>query len=190
MRSLYLLCFFCYSLHTHTHTHTHTHDRVMVISALCVEMCLFKVRSASEYEDDDTQDSVECRFCASLKSAFLCPLNCLCVLYCVSMWGEQVFVCLCLSIVHVCLLFCVWAYMHQQEFRGSGVCLVSRCSGNSKAQISAGSSVMLRGSLRSKFTLLRYGEGGTGLAMLLSHTHTHTLLYTHTHTHTYTSITI
>ncbi len=44
----------------------------------------------------------------------------------------------------------------------------------------SGSSVVLRGPQRLKFTLWRHSEGRTGLASL-PHTHTHT----HTHTNTY-----
>ncbi len=70
MSSAYLLCFFCYSLQTHalSPTAADSIDGVIVISAAYVEKCLFKVRTACVHEDKDTQDWLECGFCASLKA--------------------------------------------------------------------------------------------------------------------------
>lgn len=59
-----------------THADTHAHSptaadtivQLIVISAAQVEKCLFKVRTARVFEDNDTQESLEYRFCASLKA--------------------------------------------------------------------------------------------------------------------------
>lgn len=71
-----LNCVSFVTLSRHTRRHTHAHSptaadtivQLIVISAAQVEKCLFKVRTARVFEDNDTQESLEYRFCASLKA--------------------------------------------------------------------------------------------------------------------------
>ena len=132
-----------------THTHAHSPNaadtivQVIVISAAQVEKCLFKVRTACVYEDNDTRESLEYRFCASLKAPLCaCWIVCVpCVLQCVSVTTRtgvsdcvSARPCLCVFCVRVCAR----VHTHRWESAGSGVCLVSRWSGNPRAQITAG----------------------------------------------------
>lgn len=155
---------------THTHSARYNYDRVIVISAAQVEKCLFKVRTAHVREDNDTQESPECGFCASLKAPLCaCWVVCVpCELQCVSASIGHVFLIVCFCIrVCACLVFvpASESACTERGSRESGVCLVSRQSGNPEARITAGgSSVLLRGPQRLKFSSgeERWGKDWSG----------------------------
>ena len=133
-----------------THAATHAHSptaadiivQLIVISAAQVEKCLFKVRTACVFEDNDTQGHLNTGFVRHWKRLYA-PVELFVsrVYFSVCLWRlEQVFLIVCPHVrVRVCFVcVCVCPHTHRWESRGSGVCLVSRWSGNPRAQITAG----------------------------------------------------